>query len=79
MAEKKKNTKKGKTAHEMMQKHIKDKNDVITNEDFSNMEVGADLRLEDEKPLELDKKHPKDEDKDPKMITPWDVLKESQT
>jgi hypothetical protein len=58
---------------------VKDKNDVISDEDFSNMQVGADLRQEDEKPLELTKNHPKDEDKDPKMITPWDVFKDSQS
>jgi hypothetical protein len=69
---------KGKTPHEMMQKHLSDKNDVISNEDFSNMEVGSEIRQADEKPLELKKKHPKDEDKDPKMYTPWDVLKDSQ-
>jgi hypothetical protein len=79
MAEKKKNTGKGKTPHEITNKHVKDKNDVISDEDFSNMQVGADLRQPDEKPLELPKNHPKDEDKDPKIITPWDVLKDSQS
>lgn len=80
MADQKKSSKKGKTSHELMKEHIHDKDHKVSDEDFSNMEVGADLKLQDEKPLEFPgKNHPKDEDKDPKITTPWDVLKDSQS
>lgn len=68
--------KKGKTPKELMRKHISNKEDIITHEEFANMEIGIAMELSDEKPLDLpeNKDRPKDEDKDPGILTPWDVI-----
>ena len=65
----------GKTPEELVHKHILDKDDVITEEEFKNMNVGEDV-AGDSIPLEFNKKRPKDEDKDPSIATPWDVISE---
>lgn len=68
---------KGKTAKQIMNKHIKDKNDVISDEDFKNLDVGTEITNNtSHEPLEISEDHerPKDEDKDPKIVTPWDVI-----
>jgi hypothetical protein len=67
----------GKTPEEMMRKHIRDKNDVITDEDFYNLNLSTEIS--DDKAIpELvipdGKERPKDEDKDPVVITPWDII-----
>ncbi len=69
---------KGKTAKELMKKHISDKNDVISEEDFKNLEVDLDAVDETSHTPEIDegRERPKDEDKDPKNITPWSVISE---
>lgn len=67
----------GKTAKQVMNKHIKDKNDVISEEDFKNLNVGTEIINDStHEPLEIsnDPERPKDEDKDPKIVTPWDVI-----
>ena len=74
-------TSKGKKAKDIMAKHISDKNDVISEEDFKNLDVNADTSDESFVPVELNEKgkdsnRPKDEDKDPKMVTPWDTISE---
>jgi phosphoribosylamine-glycine ligase len=76
MAKEAKKKKKGKTPKELMRKHIIDKEDVISEEDFKNMEVGIGVDADNKEPLEIpeNKDHPKDEDKDPGMVTPWDVI-----
>lgn len=68
---------KGRTTEEMMNKHVHDEKDVITDEDFKNLKI--DLKLptdEAHQPLSIsnDPDRPKDEDKDPKIMTPWDVI-----
>ena len=70
---------KGKTANEIVKRHISDKNDKITNEDFENLYI--DLSLPKDKahaplPIKNDKSRPKDADKDNTMTTPWDVISE---
>jgi hypothetical protein len=68
---------KRKTPKQVMSHHIKDKNHVISEEEFKNLKTGADLTTDTaHDPLELpeDKTRPKDEDKDPKIVTPWDVI-----
>ncbi|MDZ4795503.1 MAG: hypothetical protein SGI83_14575 [Bacteroidota bacterium] len=68
---------KGKRTYEMMKKHLLDENDVITEEDFKNLVVAAELPTDEaHQPLIItnDENRPKDEDKDPKMITPWNVI-----
>lgn len=67
----------GRTAQEIVKKHIRDKNDVITEEDFKNLKIEIDITKDTaHQPLQIpdDKERPKDEDKDPKIITPWDVI-----
>ena len=61
----------------MMRKHIQDKNDVITDEDFYNLNLSTEIP--DEKAIpELvtpdEKERPNDEDKDPAVITPWNII-----
>jgi hypothetical protein len=67
----------GKTAKQLMNKHIQDENDVITEEDFKNMKIDLDISGDTaHQPIEIvdDPERPKDEDKDPKVTTPWDVI-----
>jgi hypothetical protein len=68
-----------KTASEIVKRHLSDKDDKITNEDFENLRI--DLSLPKDKaheplPIKNDKERPKDEDKDNTIITPWDVISE---
>jgi len=67
----------GKTPKQVMNKHIRDKNDIITEEDFKNLNISIDVFNDTaEQPLEIpdDNERPKDEDKDPAVVTPWDVI-----
>jgi hypothetical protein len=71
--------KKRKTPKEVMSEHIADEDHVITEEEFKNLATGSDMEIEKDtahEPLEIDDKkdRPKDEDKDPKIVTPWDVI-----
>lgn len=67
----------GKTPKQLVSKHIQDKNDVITDEDFINLNISIDS-YNDTVHQQLDipdnKERPKDEDKDPAVVTPWDVI-----
>ena len=80
--ENKNNTKQkpnGKTAKEIVKRHLSDKDDKITNEDFENLKI--DLSLPKDKaheplPIKNDKERPKDADKDNTVTTPWDVISE---
>ena len=67
---------KGRTPQQVMARHIRDKDDVISEEDFKNLIIGADVRDTAHQPLEIadDTERPKDEDKDPEIITPWDLI-----
>jgi len=69
---------KGKTSQEMMRKHINDEQDVISDEDFKNLKLDLALPADEaHQPLDIDNDpdRPKDEDKDPKVIVPWDLIK----
>lgn len=69
----------GKTPKQVVRKHIRDKNDVITEEDFKNLDISVDISSDTaHEVLEIpdDKKRPKDEDKDPVVVTPWDIISE---
>jgi len=68
-----------KTANEIVKRHISDKDDKITKEDFENLYI--DLSLPKDKaheplPIKRDKERPKDADKDNTITTPWDVISE---
>ena len=74
-----KSRKPGKTTKELVDDHIHDKDDIISDEAFKN--VVLDLGIpgdEAHQPLPIpDKKgRPRDEDKDPRITTPWDVISE---
>ena len=69
----------GKTANEIVKRHISNKNDKITKEDFENLYI--DLSLPKDKahgplPIKNKKERPKDADKDNTITTPWDVISE---
>ena len=67
----------GKTPKQVVRKHIQDKNDVITDEDFKNLNISNNISNDAaHQVLEIpdDKQRPKDEDKDPVVVTPWDVI-----
>ena len=68
----------GKTPKQIISRHMRDKNDVITEEDFKNLDISIDISgYTAHKQLEIpdDKERPKDEDKDPSIVTPWDLIK----
>ena len=69
----------GKTAKEIVKRHLSDENDKITKEDFETLKI--DLSLPKDKahkplPIKADKERPKDADKDNTVTTPWDVISE---
>ena len=67
----------GKTTKQIMKRHMKDKNDVITDEEFRNLNINPDIAKDTAyQPLQIadDKERPKDEDKDPAIIVPWDLI-----
>ena len=69
--------KKGKTAKELMTRHISKEDDVISDEDFKNLNIEIDTSGDvTHEPLDIPESsdRPKDEDKDPKVVTPWDVI-----
>lgn len=68
----------GKTPKQIMDKHLHDENHVISEEDFKNLDISVEVSNDSShKPLRIsgDKGRPKDEDKDPGIVTPWDVIK----
>lgn len=67
----------GRTTKQVMNKHIQDENDVITEEDFRNLNINPDISNDTTlQPILISNntERPKDEDKDPVVITPWDVI-----
>ena len=78
-SKKQKQKKHGKTASEIVKRHLSDKDDKITKEDLENLKI--DLSLPKDKaheplPIKKDKERPKDADKDNTITTPWDVISE---
>ena len=67
----------GRTPKEVVDEHIKNEKDVISDEEFKNLNLNlgvvGDVTHE---PLAIpdNKNRPKDEDKDHRKITPWDVI-----
>ena len=70
---------KGKTTSQIMHQHIQDINDVISDEDFKNLELNLDnpfpTGTSHTPDIKDDNDRPKDEDKDHSIVTPWDVIK----
>ena len=74
-----KRKKHGKTAKEIVKRHLSDKNDKITKEDFETLKIDLSLpkgRGNEPLPIKPGKERPKDEDKDSTVTTPWDVISE---
>jgi len=70
---------KGKTAKEIVKRHLSDKNDKITEEDMKNVRIDLSIpRDKAHKPLPIKegKERPKDSEKDNTILTPWDVVSE---
>ncbi|HEX6845809.1 MAG TPA: hypothetical protein VF144_02470 [Chitinophagaceae bacterium] len=70
---------KSRTTNEVVKRHLNNKDDKITKEDFENLRI--DLSVPKDKahqPLRIknDKERPKDADKDNTITTPWDVISE---
>jgi hypothetical protein len=63
--------KKGETLHDKVQRHLKDKNDIITEEDLRDIVVGGITPVQEEESEEL-----ADELSKKKKTTPWDILDE---
>jgi 3-deoxy-D-arabino-heptulosonate 7-phosphate (DAHP) synthase len=68
--------KKGETLDEKVQRHLKDKNDVITEEDLRDVVIKGITSAEEEKSEELADQL--DELSKNKKTTPWDILDEEQ-
>jgi hypothetical protein len=64
----------GKTTKQIMQRHLQDKNDIITEEDFINLDIELGIPGDEADPLftvtEDTIGSKDDEGKDPKIITP---------
>ena len=68
-----------KTAQEIVKRHLSNKHDKITDDDFKNLEI--DLSIPKDKaheplPIKKGKERPKDVEKDNTITTPWDVISE---
>ena len=74
-----KRNKHGKTAKEIVKRHLSDKNDKITKEDFETLKIDLTLpkgRANEPLSIKPGKERPKDEEKDNTTTTPWDVISE---
>ena len=69
----------GKTAKEIVKRHLSDENDKITREDFETLKIDLTLpkgRANEPLSIKPGKERPKDEEKDNTTTTPWDVISE---
>ena len=69
----------GKTAKEIVKRHLSNKNDKITKEDLETLKIDLSLpkgRANEPLAIEPGKERPKDADKDNTITTPWDVISE---
>ena len=69
----------GKTAKEIVKRHLSNKDDKITKEDFETLKIDLSLpkgRANEPLPIKPGKERPKDSDKDNTVTTPWDVISE---
>ena len=72
-----KKPKKKLTIKQLRDKHMKDKNHVITDEELRNLDLSEtqhDRTTSHTPQIPNWEERPKDEDKDKKMVTPWDVI-----
>ena len=72
-------TSKGKTAKEIVKRHLSNKEDKITDDDLRHLKIDLSVpkdRAHKPLPIKKDKKRPKDSEKDNTTLTPWDVISE---
>jgi hypothetical protein len=69
--------KKGETLHEKVQRHLKDKNDIITEEDLRDIVVGGITPTEEKESEELADEFSNSKKK--QITTPWDILDEKDS
>ena len=69
----------GKTAKEIVKRHLSDKNDKITEDDLKHVKIDLSIpkdRAHKPLPIKKAKERPKDSEKDNITLTPWDVISE---
>jgi hypothetical protein len=64
----------GKSTDALTKRHLKDKNDKITDDDIRNIQI--DTSVDSDEPLPLKNNRPHDVDKDNPKSTPWDIISE---
>lgn len=66
------------TAKQIVRRHMKNDNDVITEDDLKNVKIETCIpgEIKNDLPATTDKGRSKDEGKDHPVITSWDVIKE---
>ena len=72
-----KRTRKTKTAKQLVSTHLKDENHVITDEDLKSIKIETTVDSDTAHQvldIKSDDERPKDEDKDHRFKTPWDVI-----
>ncbi|HET9744874.1 MAG TPA: hypothetical protein VFP97_04115 [Chitinophagaceae bacterium] len=70
---------KKKTAKEIVKRHLSNKHDKITDDDFKNLEIDLSIprdKAHEPLPIKKGKQRPKDVEKDNTITTPWDVISE---
>ena len=70
-------SKKTESVKALRDKHLSDKNHVITDEEMKDLDVEhtpPDRSTSHTPKIPNKKNRPKDEDKDPKILTPWDTI-----
>jgi hypothetical protein len=64
----------GKSTEALTKRHLKDKNDKITDDDIRNIQI--DTSVDRDEVIPLNKKRAHDADKDNPKSTPWDIISE---
>lgn len=68
---------KKKTTRDVVKRHLSNKNDKITDEDFKNLSLEhPNDKAHEPLPIKEGKERPKDVEKDNTIATPWDVINE---
>ena len=68
---------KKKTTRDIVKRHLNNKHDRITDEDFKNLSLEHPNEKTDQTiPITESKERPKDVEKDNTIATPWDVINE---
>ena len=70
---------KGLTAKQIVKRHMRNKNAIITEDDMKNVKIDSSLppdKAHEPLPIPSETERPKDADKDNKMETPWDIINE---